>query len=63
MYLRVRTFGGDVLMWWIKLCISISFAAIALLNAVVTITNPIVILGDVLMLLMLVWIKVANELD
>lgn len=50
-------------MWWIKLCISISFAAIALLNAVVTITNPIVILGDVLMLLMLVWIKVANELD
>lgn len=50
-------------MWWIKLCISVSFAAIALLNALVMITNPIVILGDVLMLLMLVWIKAANGLD
>lgn len=50
-------------MWWVKLCISVSFAAIALLNALVVITNPIAILGDVLMLLMLVWIKGASELD
>lgn len=50
-------------MWWVKLCISVSFAAIALLNALVMITNPIVILGDLLMLLILIWIKAANELD
>lgn len=50
-------------MWWLKLCISISFAAIAVLNAVLVITNPIVLAGDVLMLLMMVWIKVANELE
>lgn len=50
-------------MWWLKLCISISFAGIALLNAVLVMTNPIVLAGDVLMLLMVVWIKAANELD